>query len=362
MGTTMYLRTPDVAPDTQEISMIASTQAARAPAASGAGIGGVKRKTPLGQQEAYPRGYTTPAELKGFIKSCHRTSLPRSVAAAVWDHAAILAALGAASFAYGHLPFPVALLVNIVALVVAARFQRALECLVHEASHYNWHRNGRRANDALATLLAALPVWGRLADYRASHALHHRRMGTPDDPDLQRYQSLDLEDLDRSTLRSYSSGVVRRLGPYMTGWWATVGLDLKLAASALAWQAAALVAPSWALFGPRGALFVWGNWTASFFLVLPAIRFVSEAGEHRYLGTRTVFDATMANVGWVHRLVFHPHNDGLHILHHLWPGVPHHQARRLHEALRQVDPLGYQARLKWRSRVLQDPVTTVAPR
>lgn len=69
-------------------------------------------------------------------------------------------------------------------------------------------------------------------------------------------------------------------------------------------------------------------WGVPIFLMLPLLRFVAEAAEHDYeLGraeTQVIFNRTWSNLGWIHRWLFHPHNDGFHVVHHLYPYVPHH--------------------------------------
>ena len=58
---------------------------------------------------------------------------------------------------------------------------QGLECLVHEASHYNWSRH-RRLNDLAANVLAAIPVFSTVGRYRVGHFIHHRMKGAEDDP------------------------------------------------------------------------------------------------------------------------------------------------------------------------------------
>ena len=68
-------------------------------------------------------------------------------------------------------------------------------------------------------------------------------------------------------------------------------------------------------------------WTWVFFFlipfvgVLPFIRFVAETGKHNYTES-TIYAATISNIGFIHRWSFHPHGDGFHVLHHLYPSVP----------------------------------------
>jgi fatty acid desaturase len=122
------------------------------------------------------------------------------------------------------------------------------------------------------------------------------------------------------------------------------------------WTALAAV-PVGLVLGMRGAVVGALVWLGSFFVTLPVLRLIGEASEHVYSDSDTVFDATISNLGRWQRLLIHPHNDGYHTVHHMWPGVPHHALRRLHEALLDHDPDGYGRRLRFRTHILVPPRT-----
>ncbi|MFI7275334.1 fatty acid desaturase [Streptomyces sp. NPDC049879] len=243
-----------------------------------------------------------------------------------------------------------------VAVLLAARQLRALECLVHEASHFNWSRKHRTLGDVLATLLAGVPTGARIADYRSSHLVHHGRFGTSADPDRQRYEELGLEDLDRSGVAPLTLGLLRRFGPYQRGWLATLGSAPVAAALPFAWCAAVVVLPAWLLGDTAWAALAGAAWLATHLLALPALRFLAESGEHVYREADTVFAATVSNLGFLQRALIHPHGDGHHTVHHLWPGVPHHQLARLHRLLLERNA-EYRTGLRYRTRVLESPRT-----
>jgi fatty acid desaturase len=228
-----------------------------------------------------------------------------------------------------------------------------LECLVHEGSHCNWSRN-HRLNDALTDLLAALPVFSRVADYRKGHRTHHLQFGTDNDIDRRRYLRLGIGWLDRSSLLGYWRGA--RLGQYVLGWWRAIGLNGKALLGGIAWHLTLVVLPLACLVGVRAGLALWASyWLLPMAVVLPPIRFVAEAGKHRYEGNETEFEATISNLGMIHSLLFHPHGDGHHVLHHMDPGIPFFNLARAHRGLMELDPSGYGARHRVRTRVLQEP-------
>ncbi|MFD8889981.1 fatty acid desaturase [Streptomyces sp. NPDC059566] len=92
----------------------------------------------------------------------------------------------------------------------------------------------------------------------------------------------------------------------------------------------------------------------SVFVFLHVLRLIAEADEHIYSDSGTVFDATVSHVGLLHRVPVHPHADGYHTVHHLWPGIPHHALRRVHFMLMVQDP-EYARRIRIRYRLLDTP-------
>jgi fatty acid desaturase len=292
--------------------------------------------------------------MRSILADAHRTRFGLTLAAAVVDHLVIWLVIAAAVAVALHGPLIAGVVATVLAMMVVGRQLRALECLVHESSHYNWSRGHRHWNDVLAFALAGLPTGARISDYRASHLLHHGRFGTAQDPDRQRYLELGLEDLPLDSRWAAAGQLIRQLPRYQIGWVRTLRTSPVYLLLPVLWTVMA-VAPTAAILGVRAAVLAAAVWLVGFLLALPVIRLFGEASEHVYTGTDTVFDATISNLGRWQRLVVHPHNDGYHTVHHLWPGVPHHALRSLHESLLEHDPDGYGRRLRVRTRLLEMP-------
>lgn len=125
----------------------------------------------------------------------------------------------------------------------------------------------------------------------------------------------------------------------------------------IVWLGMFVILPFIALTGDvTGGVLAAFVWLLGYGLALPVIRFIGESSEHIYSDSDTVFDATISNLGLLQRFLIHPHNDGYHTVHHMWPGIPHHALRRLHTTLTSQDPERYARRLRDRTRVLQYPV------
>ncbi|WP_157062782.1 fatty acid desaturase family protein [Actinopolyspora mortivallis] len=303
----------------------------------------------------YKRGYTAPESARSAIKAAHRTSPWISAATAGLDIVVVVASTIGCGILGSHIPFWGVPFLVVVGALIVARFCRGLENLVHEGSHFNWSRHDRRLNDALV-LAAAVPVGAGIGAYRLGHLRHHGKFGTSADPDLARYVELDLEGIERSSRAAYLRGLVARFGRYQLGWLREVSSGPYVVVAPFCWALLLIVLPS-AVLGGLGAAWLSGlTWALGFLVLLPFLRMIAESSEHVYSDADTVFDATVSNIGFLQRAVLHPHNDGYHTLHHMWPGVPHHRIARLHRFLVRNDPAGYGATLRYRTGVRQNPV------
>jgi fatty acid desaturase len=310
----------------------------------------------------FRRGYTAPLSERRAIAAAHATRTWLSATLAAADQAVIIAVViaGACPALWAGWEAGVAV-AGAGALLLGRQF-RALENLTHEASHYNWSRRNRRLNDLLATWLAGVPTGARLDAYRASHLRHHGRFGTRDDPDLANYRQLRIEELDRGSVLAFALDALGRMPAYRRRWQENARGPGSLPVRPVAWAAILVVLPAglvwWQWSAALAAALIW---LAGYGLMLPVVRFLGESNEHTYTGPQTVFDSTISNIGLLQRFLIHPHGDGYHTVHHLWPGVPHHQVRNLHRRLLASDPDGYARRLRYRTRLLSAPVQGPRP-
>jgi fatty acid desaturase len=188
-----------------------------------------------------PRGFAPERALAVFIKQSSQPDLLRSLVAIMSDHLVIIAS-GVVSFlVWKSGVLLLALAVIPIAWLISGRTMRGLECLVHEASHYNLSRK-RRLNDALADYLCAWPVMSQVSHYRQSHIVHHRSFGHATDPDRIRSEKLDLSNLYRSTTPRFLLGILKRLLPYIPGWWWAIGVDRGTVGRLVLWHGVLILA------------------------------------------------------------------------------------------------------------------------
>jgi fatty acid desaturase len=292
------------------------------------------------------------SDVRTRLHDLRRTNLVLTTAAAVVDLACFVGIGVTVGFVWRWLPWETAATVSFAATVLMARPLRALENLVHEASHYNWSRT-KWLNDAAATFLAAFPVLLTVGSYRNSHLRHHNEFGTANDPDLRRFMTLDMDGLDRSSPWRLAVGMVRRLPRYETGWIRSLARS-RGALAGVVWYGVLLVVMRYlgvpiqilwvALIGMLWAMLV----------TLPVLRLIGESEEHLY-SEGTIFAATVSNVGLLHRWYVHPHGDAYHLEHHLHETVPWFNVRRLSKLLVKSDKGNFGGRRRFRTRLAQYP-------
>ena len=262
-----------------------------------------------------PRGYNSPQDVRAELLRSHHVSLWRPLVLATLDLLSIAVA-AVAMRATLRAPLVVTVPVALVLVLFVARQFRALECLVHEASHRNWTRGSQALNDALANVLAAWPVMSHVQDYRRFHQVHHAQLGSTQDADLLRWKRLDLERARQKPPLRFLVYAVRRLPSYVVGWWWAIGVDGATVCRFALWHAVPVVAVA-VILSPEAAV-TWAIAIAiPLLFVLPVLRFLGEIEEHRYDQVTSVLDATCTNIGFWQLLLLHPHGEAYHTVHHL---------------------------------------------
>lgn len=234
-------------------------------------------------------------------------------------------------------------------LLISARM-RALDSFTHEASHGNLFRNPT-LNYWAGLLLCAFPVGSSLTAYRVSHADHHRYLADPErDPDRVRYRELGVDAFptDRPQLIRHFLKVFLLMHVPGYVWGAVKGYVYSPEVPQFEQIA------RWLFWGGAIALILVCGWEREFLLfwlvpylsLFQIIRYLSEISEHG--GLYGAYDATrpirrelqVTRSNFCHpllRFFVYPLGDRFHILHHLYPSVPHYNYERVHELLLEDD-------------------------
>lgn len=263
----------------------------------------------------------------------------RWLRAALWDWLLILSAV-ACSLTWSHW------YVWLAAIVVIGNRQHALGVLMHDAVH---HRvTGKHwSNDLLSDLMAGYPLFMPTACYRAFHLPHHRKLDTPEDPEME-FVRLFPGDLSfpQHPLR-FIWVVVRDLsglwpvGPFALAKvvWSPPGRHRLHAIPVLLLHAGLATV---AYF--TGLLYVYALlWLVPLLTVFAAtfrIRGIAEhlgideAGPQRYARAQPdVLRTTRSMRGIIGRILIAPHAIGYHLEHHLYPSVPFYNLPELSRLL-----------------------------
>lgn len=237
--------------------------------------------------------------------------------------------------------FRMGILAWIVAVLVIGNRQRALGNLLHDAAHRNLSAQARM-NDQIANLLLAPSLFNSLALYRQEHARHHACLGDPTaDPDFiprviqkgNRWFHAYTRMLRNPAtwtgsifghLLTKQLAARRQLGILL--WWATYETLLTVVMSA---HFALLFALLWMI--AKGTVF-------------HAITTFREMTDHYGLEprgilayTRDIPDRTVLS------MLLHPHHNGYHLTHHLFPHVPYHHLPGAHARLKMLPPFARRA-------------------
>ena len=221
--------------------------------------------------------------------------------------------------------------------------QHALGILMHDGAHYRLYRN-KLLNDWVANILCLWPLLYTVERFRRIHWAHHRLPNTPDDPVW-----MDRLDVDWSYPKTRAALAWLLLRD-------VVGVNLVRDVMRLAGGARAVVSRPPAaprrltirglvraaycvtVFAIVGYAGLWRElflfWIVPFFSWLQAILRLRAIGEHYALANADSLDRTRTTIpSLFDRLFIAPYSIGYHIEHHLFPSVPFHRLRQLHEEL-----------------------------
>lgn len=227
------------------------------------------------------------------------------------------------------------------AIILIGSRQRALGNLLHDSSHYLLCAN-KRFNDAIAQLFLALPMMATIREYRQTHFQHHARLGDR------------ISDPDYFATRTFRRGknTARLAFMRMTidwKYWLENGFGGLLASPMyvrmriFAWWGGAWALLSWMTNAAEASVFVvlWFGCRLTAFHLITSFR---EICDHTGLIPGGVFSYTRNVIGIpLLNQIFHPHDNGYHLVHHLAPVIPCHKLAAAHRAFTAIPAYASQA-------------------
>jgi fatty acid desaturase len=216
------------------------------------------------------------------------------------------------------------------AVLIASRI-RGLENLVHEASHYHLFAT-RSFNDNLDVIFA-LPVFRTVKDYRASHMIHHKYLGDASrDPDLQRYIRLGIDDLPNQNWL-WALFIRPLIGYHTIEYVQTTFLDFWRSSSLRLLKISFWMVVFVILTLTNQWLSFLLYWLIPLLVILPILRLWAEAAKHCNLDLSHEISSARSNIGFLHRWLIHPHNDGFHTVHHFMPSIPWYRLQKAYQRM-----------------------------
>ncbi len=237
------------------------------------------------------------------------------------------------------------LLTILLALIVIGGRQLGFGALMHECGHGSLFAT-KGLNSWVGKWLCAGPVMYRIDDYMVRHLLHHRTVGTAEDPDLSRYQAYPVTraSLRRKLIRDLTGRTTMKFLRDLLKANATIETEDGQRSLRLGRFFSRMRAPIisnlvlFSILASLGQAPLYLLWVAAYFstyMLFSRIRNLAEhaavpdlTDSHPLLNTRT----TLAS--WWERLTFAPNSVNYHLEHHLLPAVPKYRLAKFHRALR----------------------------
>lgn len=277
------------------------------------------------------RDYIQPAELQAFYERSPGRYVRDGIA--IW--AVILGSIAAAIRLDN-------IAVTIIAFVVIAGRQLALNTMVHEASHYLLARD-KHLNDLICDIFFAAPHWISTDRYRGRHMPHHTHLGHP--PEDVEFKARYLFRGSRFLWRSLWAiiGGTSLVTAVSYGGRAPSSARDYRSLALMALTNGALIAYCWALGSVWAYVYLWMLPLLTMAGYLGTLRVVAEHQPRQYAEQpEEDFDAPLEPpltrsipAGRIERFFIAPLNFCYHFEHHAFPAVPYASLPGLHRLLRE---------------------------
>ncbi|MGI9286170.1 MAG: fatty acid desaturase family protein [Pseudomonadales bacterium] len=229
----------------------------------------------------------------------------------------------------------------VVALVLLAGRQLGLAVITHECGH-NTFFNSRSLNRFCGQFLAANPTFQDMHQYASGHSVHHRLVGTVDDPDRGNYQAYPVSgtSFKRKMIRDLSGQtglkLIRIVFAQARGVFSS---DRQTREKS--WPYMQQIAANLILAVVLGVLFtpwIYLLWIGAFMTTFMAIIRIRQVAEHAHvpnpLDTDPRQNTRTTIASWWERVCFAPNHVNYHLEHHIMASTPCYRLRALHELLK----------------------------
>jgi fatty acid desaturase len=276
------------------------------------------------------------AELDSQIRALQKPSTSATLLALTEDWALIALAVLVSWSTFRTFGFTLtSVAVYLVSCFLIGSRQKGLENIMHEGTHLNLSPNPLW-NDRIALWCVGMwmtPGWTPAVERPGHVGAHHENFGNKDrDFEFFGYRALGLGRLPLDS--PARSGWILFYTFLRTTWWRVHGvLDSFGFRGRILLVVGIAILLLTRLFVP-----VLAYWLVPYVLVYMPMRFLAEVSEHMALGHSSEFETTRNKLGWFQEYLMHPHGDGYHLVHHLYPRIPQQNLARAHRLLMK-DPV-----------------------
>jgi fatty acid desaturase len=227
----------------------------------------------------------------------------------------------------------------ILAIILLAGRMLGLSILMHECGHRTFF-NSPKLNHFVGQWLCAAPTFNDLDAFANEHKVHHQKVGTVDDPNLENYRTYPVEKA--SFRRKMARDITGRTGIKLitfiirsaSGVVDITKRELAIPALKILWAQLLLAVVLGLLFAPWMYL-VWLVTQMTSFMVVVRIRQVAEHGAVPELFHEDPRESTRTTIPlWWERILIAPNSVNYHVEHHFMSSVPCYKLKELHELLK----------------------------
>lgn len=215
---------------------------------------------------------------------------------------------------------------------------RGFDNLTHDASHFNLFVN-KRVHSYIEFLIS-YPVFKTLKDYRTSHMIHHRNYRKKPDKDPDTLQAKRWGILGKNIKNKNSKVLSFYIFRQLTFYYMIDNIRHSFLPHIISKESRIIRIIFWVVVLLLVALtsswkILLLGYLIPYFYWLPYIRFVTESSKHTNVNLQEDFSNSRNNIGVLHQLLLHPHNDGYHQMHHLIASIPGYNLKKAYQFLKR---------------------------